>query len=151
MNNKRSILPVLALLFGSLNLVSAGSPVPDQPRMTAARTSLQAAKAELQSAEHNKGGHRARALGFVNSAIIAVNRGIEYDRRHNHAQSSTDYFSVSVLAPDQPHMRAALSNLENAKSNLEAATADKGGYRKAAIEYVEKAIDEVNKGIAAGA
>jgi hypothetical protein len=142
---------MLAILLGSLTLVSAVSPAPDQPRMEAARTSLEAAKAELQNAEHNKGGHRARAVGFVNSAIIAVNRGIEYDRRHNHAQVSTDYFSVSTAAPDQPHMRAALSNLENAKSNLEAATPDKGGYRKAAIEYVNKAIDEVNKGIAAGA
>lgn len=151
MKQKKNVLVMLALLLVFVGVVSAKSPAPDQPRMAAARADLEAAKAELQNAEHDKGGHRGRAVGFVNAAIIAVNRGIEYDRRHNHAQSSTAVFSGASAAPDQPHMKAALTNLENAKRNLEAATADKGGYRKLAIEDVEKAIDEVNKGITAGA
>jgi len=146
---KQKFVILLAVLVASVALVSANSPALDQPRMQAALADLEAAKTELQHAEHNKGGHRVNAIGFVNAAITSVNRGIQYDRRHNHAQSSAE--ADAAAAPDQPHMRAALTNLENARSNLEAASADKGGYRKAAIEYVNKAIDEVNKGLAAGA
>ena len=147
---KKSFLAMLVVLMG-VAFVSAASPAPDQPRMQAARANLEAAKAELQKAEHNKGGHRAKAIGHVNAAITAVDRGIQFDRRHNHAQSSAELIFSGAVASDQPHMRAALSNLESAKRNLEAATADKGGYRKAALEHVNKAIDEVNRGIAAGA
>ena len=144
---KKRFLLISGALLCTLAFSLVNAAVPDQPRMQAARTDLEAAKAELKSAEHNKGGHRANAIGFVNAAIVAVNRGIQFDRRHNHAES----FSESANAPDQPHMRAALTNLENAKRNLEAATADKGGFRRVALENVENAIREVNKGIAAGA
>lgn len=147
---KKRLSLILAVLLGSVALVSASSLRVDQPRMQAARADLEAARTELQHAEHNKGGHRVNAIGFVNAAISAVNRGIQFDRRHNHAQAPAEVIADTAAAPDQPHMRAALTNLENAKNNLEAATADKGGYRKSAIEYVNKAINEVHKGIDAG-
>jgi hypothetical protein len=54
-----------------VNQVQAG-----QPHMQSALAALQTAKAELQSAEHDKGGHRAKAVGFVNSAIAEVQAGI---------------------------------------------------------------------------
>jgi hypothetical protein len=44
-------------------------------------------------------------------------------------------------------MDAALDKLRSARSNLEAATDDKGGHRVKALEHVNKAIDEVQKGI----
>lgn len=47
-------------------------------------------------------------------------------------------------------MRKALEHLENAKQNLRSASADKGGPRQNAIDLVNRAIDEVNRGIAAG-
>jgi hypothetical protein len=47
-------------------------------------------------------------------------------------------------------MQAALDNLRQAKSNLERATSDKGGFRKKAIDQVNDAIDETQKGIDAG-
>jgi hypothetical protein len=49
-----------------------------QNHMYAALDSLQTAKSELQAAESNKGGHRARALDYVNSAIDEVHAGINY-------------------------------------------------------------------------
>ena len=156
---KKKFMGLLAVLLASVVCQAGAAAAPgtgavspaalDQPRMQAARTDLEAAKTELQHAEHNKGGHRVNAIGFINAAISAVNRGIQFDRRHNHAQSSA-VLSNAAAAPDQPHMRAALTNLENAKRNLEAATADKGGYRKVAIDNVNKAINEVNEGLAAG-
>jgi hypothetical protein len=86
----------------------------------------------------------------VNSAIAEVNRGIDFDRRHNHAAAS--FFAASSAAPDpdQPHMTAALNQLYSAKKNLEEATADKGGHRANALGFVNKALSEVGLGIAAG-
>lgn len=51
-----------------------------------------------------------------------------------------------VLAA-QPHMEAALAALQNAKSELEKASNDKGGHRAKSIKAVEAAINQVQKGI----
>ena len=142
---KAKTLFALFLLLGTVAIAGA---VPDQPFMQAARGNLQNAKAELQRATADKGGHRLNAIGLVNRAITEVNDGIAFDRRHNHASSVT----VENLfgSPDQPHMQNALNALENAKDNLNKATADKGGHRAKALDYVRDAIDEVKKGIEAG-
>ena len=47
------------------------------------------AKSELQRATADKGGHRVKAIGLVNSAIAEVNAGIAFDRRHNHPSALT--------------------------------------------------------------
>jgi hypothetical protein len=48
-----------------------------QPHMMAALEALQKAKIELEVAEHNKGGHRDKALQFVHKAIEQTKKGIE--------------------------------------------------------------------------
>lgn len=50
----------------------------NQPNMQAALGSLQAARAELVRAVPNKGGHRERAIGFVDAAIGETKAGISY-------------------------------------------------------------------------
>jgi hypothetical protein len=140
MLNRKRILGILVLVT-SLAAISFA----DQPRMQAARGNLQQARAQLQSALRNKGGHRAQAIVYINSAISEINAGIRFDRRNNHALLAT-----LPSSPDQPHMQRALDLLRDAKTNLEAATSDKGGHRVKAIGYVNNAIDEVKKGIDAG-
>ena len=49
-----------------------------QPHMDAALALLQNARAELQAAEPNKGGHRERAMGLVDQAIAQVREGIAF-------------------------------------------------------------------------
>jgi hypothetical protein len=46
------------------------------------RDHLQNARAALEHAEPNKGGHRERAIGLVDQAIVQVNEGIEFARAH---------------------------------------------------------------------
>jgi len=48
----------------------------------------------------------------------------------------------------QPHMRAALDALRNAKRHLELAEADKGGHRVKALGLTNDAITETQAGIA---
>ena len=47
-----------------------------QPHMVNALDSLRAARHQLEIAEHDKGGHRDRAIGIVDSAIDEVKAGI---------------------------------------------------------------------------
>jgi hypothetical protein len=51
-------------------------------------------------------------------------------------------------AEKQPHMKAALKLLGEADTQLEKATADKGGHRVKAREHLKNTIEEVKKGIA---
>jgi hypothetical protein len=133
----KSRLAMSPLLLLALTVFASA----DQPRMNAARADLNKAKAQLQMATHNKGGHRAKAIGYINAAVSEINAGVRFDRRNNHA---------SLISSDQPHMERALEYLRSAKSNLEAASSDKGGHRVRAISLVNDAINEVKKGIDEG-
>jgi Spy/CpxP family protein refolding chaperone len=53
-----------------------------QPKMHQALEALRSAAATLESADHDKGGHRAKALQYTRSAITQVEAGIRYDNRH---------------------------------------------------------------------
>lgn len=50
-------------------------------------------------------------------------------------------------AEPQPHMKLAEAALENAASQLEKASSDKGGHRVAALKLTREAIEEARKGI----
>src|SRR2546423_15571416 len=71
---KAGLILVVALVGMNASSVKA-----DQPRMQAALRALRTARAELQAASHDKGGHRMRALEHVNQAIAEVERGMEFD------------------------------------------------------------------------
>ena len=47
----------------------------------------------------------------------------------------------------QTHMRDALGHLRQARASLQEATRDKGGHRENAIDLVNRAIAQVEKGI----
>lgn len=66
------------LLFGFLT----GRATAGQPHMQAALDHLKAAKAELDAADSDKGGHRVAALRMVNDAIVQVEKGMRFDARH---------------------------------------------------------------------
>jgi len=82
----------------------------------------------------------ARLQGFARLAAVAViAAGVG---------AGTMYATIGEAgAENQPMMRAALGSLQNARTQLQNATADKGGHRAKAITLVNSAIDEVNKGI----
>ena len=58
-------------------------------------------------------------------------------------------FTAGVVTGAQPHMVNALGALQTAKSELQAAQANKGGHRLKAIDLVNQAIGEVQAGMAA--
>jgi hypothetical protein len=61
----------------------------------------------------------------------------------------TFVLGCGVARADQPHMHAALAALRDARHELEVAEHNKGGHREHAIELINKAIEQVEKGIKA--
>jgi hypothetical protein len=55
--------------------------------------------------------------------------------------------AIGSATADQPTMHAALDDLRQARQQLVAAAADKGGRRANAIRLVDQAIDEVKEGM----
>ena len=53
----------------------------DQPHMRRALEHLRAAKAELQAAEHDKGGWRLRAIQHTDRAIVETENGMAVGAR----------------------------------------------------------------------
>jgi hypothetical protein len=53
-----------------------------QPQMEAAMQNLRQAQQNLQSASTDKGGHREKALEYINRAIAETQAGIQYANRH---------------------------------------------------------------------
>jgi hypothetical protein len=67
---------IIATSFG------IGYAIGAQPHMEAALGLLQNARGELQAAEPNKGGHRERAIGLVDQAIVETRNGIAFAATH---------------------------------------------------------------------
>jgi hypothetical protein len=82
-NMKRHFVNSLAAIVVTLVLlVPRFAFSEDQPHMQEALRHLQAAAEELQKAEHDKGGHRAKALELTQQAIQHVNEGIRVGDTH---------------------------------------------------------------------
>ncbi len=79
---RKRLVPVLIVSLALATGFFAGHAVADQPHMHSALEHLRAAKAELELADADKGGHRAKAIAAVNNAIDQVEKGISFDRRH---------------------------------------------------------------------
>ena len=55
--------------------------------------------------------------------------------------------NATSMKADQPHMQRALELLRQARAEIQAASATKGGHRITAVEHINRAIDQVEKGI----
>ena len=73
-----ALILVVGLMIGG----AAVSYAVEQSHMVAALEHLKAAKAELEMAAHNKGGHRVEAIKMINRAIDQVKKGIEAGEKY---------------------------------------------------------------------
>jgi hypothetical protein len=86
MTSTRLAIGLVAVVLCSALMISIPNAVqaaPEgQPEMRAAMDHLREAQKNLESASHDKGGHRAKALEHVRQAMAEVQLGIQYDDRH---------------------------------------------------------------------
>ena len=73
---------IAIVVIAGVSAMTLSSARADQPHMRRALDHLREAKAELQMAEHDKGGWRVRAIRNVNQAIADTERGMSFDRHH---------------------------------------------------------------------
>jgi hypothetical protein len=85
MIGKISSICSIALVLIGMSLYSLARPQTGQmarrePHLSAAYGHLEQAKAELEKAAPNKGGHRERAMQLVDQAMQECMRGEDYDQ-----------------------------------------------------------------------
>ena len=57
------------------------------------------------------------------------------------------YLAGCATGGGQPHMQSALDHLRSARDELNVAEANKGGHRERAINLINDAIDQVQRGM----
>jgi hypothetical protein len=80
--SRRFVIPALLMVVILATGFVAGRATAAQPHMTAALDHLRAARASLEKADADKGGHRAAAIDLTDRAIAQVEEGIGYARHH---------------------------------------------------------------------
>ena len=80
--SRRFVIPALLMVVVLATGFVAGRATAAQPHMTAALEHLRAARASLEKADADKGGHRAAAIDHCDRAIHEVEEGINFARRH---------------------------------------------------------------------
>ncbi len=76
-------MKILLLTAAALGFVFAPTASAEpQPAMHEALEHLRAAKAKLAHAEHDKGGHRAKAIELIDAAEREIHAGIGFDNMH---------------------------------------------------------------------
>jgi tetratricopeptide (TPR) repeat protein len=135
------------------------------PHIHASLRELREAKAELETAAHDFGGHRADAVKAVEHAIRQLAQALKFDPAGVQANRATKQPDKAV-EPDpataqakhaegqqgehgerHPHIHAALKELQEAKVELETAAHDFGGHRAEAVKAVEQAIRQLHKAL----
>lgn len=82
MNYSRSICSLLTLAAAATVFTAPLAQAEPQPKMREALADLEAARAKLEHADHDKGGHREKAIELINNAIAQIKEGIRFDNRH---------------------------------------------------------------------
>jgi hypothetical protein len=82
--SRKAVLWGLSTALIGMALGAAGTvALAKQGHMEEAYHHLQGAKEELQEADHDKGGHRDKALELINRAMQQVQAGMQYAHEHH--------------------------------------------------------------------
>ena len=79
---EETCMRAITSLFIAATALLAPTSYADQPNMQSALAALQQARASLERASADKGGHRVKAIQHVDAAIAEVKAGMRFDRKH---------------------------------------------------------------------
>ena len=120
---------------------SGQTPAQKHPHMHHALHELKQAREELKEAAHDFGGHRVMALKSVDAAIHQIELALK---------GAGDSYKGAKGNPDQykkysnhPHIRHAIHELKETRTELKNAAHNYGGHREAALKDVNHAIDQL--------
>jgi hypothetical protein len=144
---KTRLLLVAGALAG-LNLMSLGASrasAQEHPRLHAALYEMRQARTELREARHNFGGHRAQALAALDEAITQVDRALRAvgDNFQGRAPARDTYRGYANC----PHIRHALAQAREARSELRNAAHNYKGHREQAVRALDAVIAQLDKAL----
>jgi hypothetical protein len=79
---KDPTMKLLATTFAAFAFFASSTAFAAQPNMEAALAQLQEARASLEKATADKGGHRVKAMKALDQAIAEVKAGIEFAKKN---------------------------------------------------------------------
>ncbi|HLQ50848.1 MAG TPA: hypothetical protein VK129_05075 [Terriglobales bacterium] len=82
MTMRKFSIGVMGFIVAAILSLPAVARAEDQPHMQAALDAMKQAQEHLQQAEHDKGGHREKALMHLKAAIAQVEAGMKHDTKH---------------------------------------------------------------------
>jgi len=136
------VLAVVALAGVVLGPARAQTKV-DHPRLRAALHELREARTELKDAKDIwPPGYRDRALQAINEAIESVRTilAVKDVDTFRGVDRSPDYYQ---RFKDHPRLRAALSDLRDARDELQHAKADAGNLKERALDDIDVAVGAI--------
>lgn len=128
----------LVLLAGA----NLAQPPTDYPHLRAALHELRDARKELHQARDNwPPGNKERAIASIDDAIqsLKVILGVRGEDFHG-VDRSPDYYNRFT---DHPKLRAALSDLREAREELRRAKADFGNKKERALDDIDIAVGQI--------
>jgi hypothetical protein len=117
----------------------------DHPRMHAALYEMRHARTELKEANHDFGGHRAKALEALDAAITQVEKALRaVDDNVKGVEPAREVYKDYV---NHPHIRQALVEAKEARAYLKDAAHDYKGHRAKAVEALDEVVGQLGKAL----
>jgi len=153
----RLMLPLMTLTFTSSAFGAAAQgakapqkPAEELPHMDPALSLLKQAQSELEKGASEFGGHREAALQHVNTAVSLTQSAIDtFLKEHPsavHNEIPPETLPAAKPGDPFPHMDNARQLLQKAATHLNAAWHQYHGKREEALNHVNAAITEIQKG-----
>jgi hypothetical protein len=117
----------------------------DHPRVHAALYEMRLAHKELKEAKHDFGGHREKALEALDVAIVQVEKALKaVDEPIKGTPAGKDAYKEYA---NHPHIRHALHEAREARTELKEALHDFKGHRQKAVEALDVVIRQLDKAL----
>jgi hypothetical protein len=107
-----------------------------------AMRSLRHAKYELEHAPHDFGGRRADAIKAVDAALRELRLASGQEAVERRTADGTPR-EERAAAADRQDLRNAIASLERARNDIEHAPHDYNGRKTAALQSVDRALQEL--------
>ena len=78
---QKTALTVAVLILAVASIAANQAKAENHPRMERALVLLKEARAQLNQASPDKGGHRVKAISQINKAITEIRKGIRFDNK----------------------------------------------------------------------
>jgi hypothetical protein len=141
--NRYLVMTTFAAALAILGLGSARAGADEHPRLHMALYELRQARIELKQARHDFGGHRKKALEALDVAISQVDKALR--AVGDNIKGDPAARDVYKGYANHPHIRQAIVDAREARTELMNAAHDYRGHRAKAVEALDAVVKQLEK------